>query len=233
MTKPLRLAPSDRLVAKGSRRRRITMKPTNSRTLFNSHSKIFSRFGMLACCFCLPSVSALSTRLELSWSLTKADRQCRAASPSSSSFGNQRPPGPAFDSSTSTSDANYRTVIPRFFTDVAPSAYFNILTQYYGECESNSSNSCVVPNASGTVTLGGTISDPSTPTPMLAPLPIPCKTPTFRPKYRWPSKQRLAQWWHQRRVFRVYYGGYPGMFRPRRGLYIRIPKGPGILRLSQ
>ncbi|MGB7151167.1 MAG: hypothetical protein WBD45_18555 [Terriglobales bacterium] len=70
-------------------------------------------------------------------------------------------PTPLFyDSSTSTSDANYRTIIPHFFTDLAPSAYFNIITQYYGACESNSSNSCVVPNAPGTVTLGGAFPDP-------------------------------------------------------------------------
>jgi hypothetical protein len=65
-------------------------------------------------------------------------------------------PTPLFyDSSTGTSDATYRSLMSRFFRDVAPSSYFNILTQYFGACESNSSNSCVVPNASGTVTIPG------------------------------------------------------------------------------
>lgn len=65
-----------------------------------------------------------------------------------------------YDSSTSTSDANYRTIIPQFFTNLTPSSYFNILTQYYGACNSNSSNSCVVANAQGSVTVGGTFQDP-------------------------------------------------------------------------
>lgn len=60
---------------------------------------------------------------------------------------------------TSTGDNNYRTIIPQFFTDLGPSSYFNILTQYYGQCASNSSNSCVVPNTQGIITVGGVFRD--------------------------------------------------------------------------
>lgn len=69
------------------------------------------------------------------------------------------PTGLSYDSTTATSDAAFRTLIPSFFANLTPSPYFNILTQYYGSCQTNSSNSCVVPNAIGTVTVGGTFVD--------------------------------------------------------------------------
>jgi hypothetical protein len=69
------------------------------------------------------------------------------------------PTGSFFDSTTSTSDSTYQALLPRFVSDLAPSSYFNILTQYFGSCQSDSSSSCVIPNTAGIVSVGGTFTD--------------------------------------------------------------------------
>jgi hypothetical protein len=47
------------------------------------------------------------------------------------------PNGSHFDSSTANGDANYETLVARFFNDVSGSSYLNTLAQYPSSCGSN------------------------------------------------------------------------------------------------
>jgi len=62
------------------------------------------------------------------------------------------PSGVVLDSSVSDGTGNFVSLHQRFFNDLAASSFFNIDTQYPGQC---GTNQCVVANGPGAVKLGG------------------------------------------------------------------------------
>ena len=62
------------------------------------------------------------------------------------------PSGVVLDNTVAGNIGNFETLTQRFFRDASASSYFNINTQYPGQC---GSNQCVVANGPGAVSLGG------------------------------------------------------------------------------
>lgn len=66
---------------------------------------------------------------------------------------------PTLDPTVPDGKGNYQVLTQNFFTDLPQSAYFNILTQYFGQCSVGSANTCVPQNSIAAVTFGGAWSD--------------------------------------------------------------------------
>ena len=62
------------------------------------------------------------------------------------------PSGVVLDTSQGDGIGNFETLTQRFFTDLSATSYFDITTQYPGQC---GNNQCVVANGPSAVTLGG------------------------------------------------------------------------------
>src|SRR5215467_8671827 len=62
------------------------------------------------------------------------------------------PTGVVLDNTVSDNTGNFRSLSQQFYSDISPTAYLNIVTQYPGTC---SGSSCVLSNNGGAVVLGG------------------------------------------------------------------------------